>query len=182
MSCHPTAVLLPTHKSTHKCASLVSAAESSSQHDSLPQWADLPSRLHSLSPSNLPIDSPAFNPIQDHTDTILIDSDSSDSSYSLIVPFHSHFHHNMPSQNIAECIHDELKRIPLLTAGEISPLVMHQWEMACKDFFSASKKVEVADHVATILPGLKDLCAHNWVATHHADLVALSFDDFIVDL
>jgi hypothetical protein len=88
----------------------------------------------------------------------------------------------MPSQNTAECLHDEPKRIPLLTAGEVSPLVMRQWEMACEDFFSASKKLEVADRVAAILPGLKDLRARDWVATHRADLVILPFDEFMVQI
>jgi len=59
---------------------------------------------------------------------------------------------------------------------------MCQWEMACEDFFSTSKKLEVIDRVSTILPGLKDLCTRDWVATHHADLVALPFDDFMVEL
>jgi hypothetical protein len=84
----------------------------------------------------------------------------------------------MPSST-AECIHEEPKRIPLLTAGEISPLVMRQWEMACEDYFSASKKLEEKDRVAAVLLGLKDLRARDWVATRREDLVALTFDDFM---
>jgi len=67
-------------------------------------------------------------------------------------------------------------------AEEVIPLIMHQWEMACEDFFSASKKVDVTDHVATVLSSLKDLRAQDWVATHHADLVVLSFSDFMIEL
>ena len=88
----------------------------------------------------------------------------------------------MPSSFFAECIHDEPKHIPLLMAGEISPLVMCQWEMACEDYFSASKKLEVTDCMAAILPGLKDLHAHDWVTTHHVGLIVLNFDDFMVTI
>jgi hypothetical protein len=45
-----------------------------------------------------------------------------------------------------------------------------------------SKKLEVADRVAAILPGLKDLRARDWVATHHADLITLPFDEFMVQI
>jgi hypothetical protein len=88
----------------------------------------------------------------------------------------------MLSGNTAECIHDEPKHIPLLTAGEISPLILRQWEMACEDYFSASKKLEVIDRVAAILPSLKDLCARDWVATHRVHLVTLSFEDFMIEI
>jgi hypothetical protein len=88
----------------------------------------------------------------------------------------------MSSNTPAECIHAEPKRIPLLTPGEVSPMVMRQWEMACKDFFSANKKLEEADRVAAVLPGLKDMRARDWVATHWENLVALSFNDFMKDL
>jgi hypothetical protein len=57
----------------------------------------------------------------------------------------------------AECLHAELKQIPLLTPGIVTPMVMHQWEMACTDFFRANKKLEVNDHVAAVLLGLKDM-------------------------
>jgi hypothetical protein len=38
-------------------------------------------------------------------------------------------------------------------------MVMHQWEMACEDFFSANKKLEEADRITAVLPGLKDMRA-----------------------
>lgn len=84
-------------------------------------------------------------------------------------------HNIMTSHSPAEVLHTELKQIPLLTPGEISPLAMQQWEMACKDFFSANKKVDKKDRVSTILPGLKDMHARDWVATHHNLLGALAF-------
>ena len=88
----------------------------------------------------------------------------------------------MPASNIAECQHADPKRIPLLTPGEILPMVMHQWKMACTDFFRSNKKIEVEDHVAAVFPGLKDLCARDWVTTHGDCLVGLSFAVFIKEL
>jgi hypothetical protein len=59
---------------------------------------------------------------------------------------------------------------------------MRQWEMACEDFFSVNKKLEVADQVSVILPGLKDMRARDWVATHRTDLITLPFADFMKSL
>lgn len=58
-------------------------------------------------------------------------------------------------------------------------MVMHQWEMVCEDFFSANKKLDDADCVSAVLPGLKDMCAWDWVATHCPELVNLSFPNFM---
>src|SRR5262245_43611346 len=77
------------------------------------------------------------------------DSDSSYSSNSSAPVSLSCPSRIMPAHNAAKCIHDEPKKIPLLMAGEVSLLVMHQWEMACEDFFSTSKKLDVADCVST---------------------------------
>jgi hypothetical protein len=88
----------------------------------------------------------------------------------------------MSANTPAECIHAEPKHIPLLTPGEVSPMVMCQWEMACEDFFSANKKLEEVDHVAAVLPGLKDMRARDWVATHRTELIVLPFANFMKEL
>jgi hypothetical protein len=111
-------------------------------------------------------------------DMNISDSTNSDSSYDLL-PLISH---KMSVNTPAECIHAEPKCIPLLTPGEVSPMVMRQWEMACEDFFSANKKLEEMDRVAAVLPGLKDMRARDWVATHRMELVALPFANFMKDL
>jgi len=51
--------------------------------------------------------------------------------------------------------------------------------MACKDFFSTNKKLKEEDCVSTILPGLKDMHARDWVMTHHDHLSSLVFPDFM---
>jgi hypothetical protein len=123
--------------------------------------------------------SPEADPLLPNTPSSSSDSSSPSDSSSDPAPVR---YRPMPNSNSAECVHDEPKRIPLLTVGDISPLVMHQWEMACEDYFSATKKLDVSDHISMVLPGLKDLCAHDWVATHCTDLIPLSFDDFMVEL
>jgi hypothetical protein len=55
-------------------------------------------------------------------------------------------------------------------------------EMVCEDFFSANKKLEDADHICAVLPSLKDMHAHNWVAMHQAKLVDLLFAEFMKTL
>jgi hypothetical protein len=88
----------------------------------------------------------------------------------------------MPASNVAKYQHADPKCIPLLTPGEILLMVMHQWEMACTNFFRSNKKIELEDCVAAVLPGLKDLCAHDWVTTHGDRLAGLSFSVFIKEL
>ena len=83
---------------------------------------------------------------------------------------------------VAECHHPEPKKIPLLTAGEITLVVMREWEMACLDFFAMNKKLDVADWVEAILPGIKDLQACDWVVTHCVRLTLLSFEDFMTEV
>jgi predicted membrane-bound spermidine synthase len=68
----------------------------------------------------------------------------------------------------AECLHTEPKRIPILTGGEISPVVLRLWEMACEDFFAANRKLEAADYVGAVLPGLKDMRIRDWIASRRA--------------
>lgn len=54
--------------------------------------------------------------------------------------------------------------------------------MCCEDFFSMNKKIEDADCVAAILPGLKDMQAWDWIATHHNELIELMFAEFLKEL
>jgi hypothetical protein len=85
----------------------------------------------------------------------------------------------MASNAAAECLHVEPKHIPLLTPGEILPMVLREWDMACDDFFTANHKIEAAQHVGSVLPGLKDMRVWDWIATHHDCLSALSFAAFM---
>lgn len=109
------------------------------------------------------------------------DSDSDDSSSTYddcpLVPATK-----MSPMGAAKCLHAEPKCIPLLTPGVMSPMVMHQWEMACTDFFRANKKILEHEQVAAILPGLKDMRARDWVATHGDHLADLDFPEFIKEL
>jgi hypothetical protein len=51
----------------------------------------------------------------------------------------------MSANTPAECLHTEPKHILILTAGEVSPVVLRQWEMACDDFFAANRKLKTAE-------------------------------------
>jgi hypothetical protein len=113
-----------------------------------------------------------------HTTTDPCDDSDSDSSYDYLPLAPCSMSANTP----AECLHAEPKHIPLLTPGEVSPMVMRQWEMACEDFFSANSKLEETERIAAVLPGLKDMQARDWVATHHSELTSLSFAGFMKTL
>lgn len=54
--------------------------------------------------------------------------------------------------------------------------------MACIDFFRVNKKIDTDKHIAAVLPGLKDMQARDWVATHGDHLSELMFVEFIIEL
>lgn len=113
----------------------------------------------------------------DNSSSLHSDSSSSDAYDSFCRPTS-----DMSPNSAAKCVHAEPKRIPLLTPGVVSPMVMHQWEMACMDFFRVNKKILLEDCMAAILPGLKDMRAQDWVAMHGDQLAEMSFTDFVKEM
>ena len=113
-----------------------------------------------------------------HPDSTAV-SDSDNSSCSDIASTLPRFYCAMSIKTPAECLHTEPKHILILTGGEISPIVLRLWEMACEDFFTANRKLEAADYVGAVLPGLKDMRFHDWITSHCARLSTLAFSDFM---
>ena len=72
-------------------------------------------------------------------------------------------------------------KAPILTQGDISPVVMMDFENAALNFF-VSKSVPVEKQVTMVIPGIKDLCIHNWVTPKHACIVVLPFADFMAEV
>jgi hypothetical protein len=178
VAAHPTVIMLSLVNDT-AAVSPSSSAESSAESllmsiadsfNALPPAPD----MHTASPSNNPV----LLTCNTHTVNFSLDDSDSDllNDPCPFVPC------SMLMNTPAECIHAEPKHIPLLSPGKVLPMVIWQWEMACEDFFSANKKLEEGDRIAAISPGLKDMCARDWVATHHAELIVLPFASFIKDV
>jgi len=72
-------------------------------------------------------------------------------------------------------------RAPVLTAGDISPAVMMDFENAAQDFFIA-KSIPADKQVAMTIPGLKDIRVRNWISADRERLIALPFIDFMKEL
>ncbi|KIJ99028.1 hypothetical protein K443DRAFT_8699 [Laccaria amethystina LaAM-08-1] len=72
-------------------------------------------------------------------------------------------------------------KAPVLTAGDISPAVMMDFENAALDFF-VSKSVAPEKQVTMIIPGIKDLRIRDWISAEHARLVDLAFSDFMSEM
>src|SRR6202020_2479844 len=68
-------------------------------------------------------------------------------------------------------------KVPILTPGDISPVVMCQFEHACNNYF-VHKKIIADDQVTLILSGILDNCIGNWISADCDHLVVLSFDMF----
>jgi len=72
-------------------------------------------------------------------------------------------------------------KAPVLTAGDISPAVMMDFENAALDFFVA-KSVPAEKQVTMIIPGIKDLRIRNWITAECERIIALSFANFVSEL
>ena len=71
-------------------------------------------------------------------------------------------------------------KVPILTAGDISPAVMRQFEHACKNYF-IHKKVIADDQVSLIIGGILDDHVTDWIIAERERLIALSFDAFMME-
>ena len=72
-------------------------------------------------------------------------------------------------------------KAPVLTEGDISPMVMMDFKNAALDFF-VSKSVPAEKQVTMIIPGIKDLRIHDWISAEHAHLVNLPFSGFMTKM
>lgn len=72
-------------------------------------------------------------------------------------------------------------KAPVLTAGDISPGVMMDFENAALDFF-VSKSVPADKHVTMIIPGIKDLRIRDWISADRARIIILPFLDFMKEM
>ncbi|KIM86037.1 hypothetical protein PILCRDRAFT_5110 [Piloderma croceum F 1598] len=71
-------------------------------------------------------------------------------------------------------------KVPILSAGDISPAVMRQFEDSCRNYF-IHKKIIADDQVSLIIGGILDSHVSDWISTKRNHLIALSFDTFMID-
>ena len=71
-------------------------------------------------------------------------------------------------------------KVPILTAGNISPTIMCQFEHTCKNYFT-HKKIITDDQVSLIIGGILDDRVTDWIIAEHERLIALSFNVFMTD-
>ena len=69
-------------------------------------------------------------------------------------------------------------KVPILSAGDISPQVMRQFEHGCMNFF-IHKKVIPDDQVLLIIDGIMDSHVNDWIISDRDRLVALPFSMFM---
>jgi hypothetical protein len=71
-------------------------------------------------------------------------------------------------------------KVPILTAGDISPAVMRQFEHACLNNF-IHKKVVPDDQVSLIVGGLMDNRVTDWIGSDWERIVSLPFVAFMIE-
>ncbi|OJT13242.1 Transposon Tf2-12 polyprotein [Trametes pubescens] len=81
----------------------------------------------------------------------------------------------------ATVIHLNLKTVPSLTAGRVTPAALFSWEAGCRQYFR-HKSVEEKNQVAFVSGGLQDPRMMDWWMTNAPELEVLSFKEFMAKL
>jgi glycerophosphoryl diester phosphodiesterase len=88
----------------------------------------------------------------------------------------------MPSQSKSASVdQDSPSKVPLLLLGDISPLVMCEYEHACLGYFD-TKDIGAEKQVRKILAGLRDTHIQDWVSINREHLLVLTFMAFMKEL
>ena len=72
-------------------------------------------------------------------------------------------------------------KVPLLTAGEITPEALHAWEMGCLQFFR-QKEIAAKDQVGRVAWNLQDPRVQDWYVNDSERLNALTFAAFMLEV
>jgi hypothetical protein len=88
----------------------------------------------------------------------------------------------MPSNKtpMASVEQHSLSKVPILTAGDISPAVMRQFKHACLNYF-IHKKVVPDDQVSLIVSGLLDNHVTDWIGSDCERIVSFPFATFMIE-
>ncbi|KIK26115.1 hypothetical protein PISMIDRAFT_56294, partial [Pisolithus microcarpus 441] len=73
------------------------------------------------------------------------------------------------------------KAPPVLTAGDITPEVLHAWELGCVNY-SRQKGTAADDQVVKVAGNLLDPCIQDWYSNNGDHLMALSFAEFMTEV
>jgi hypothetical protein len=117
-------------------------------------------------------------PPQD-TPTIKINDDSSDDPYPTRSTYWSCS--RMSKTNHVTEVEVSGSKVPVLHPGSLTPKILHRFENACKSYFR-NKKVEAADHVASIAGNMLDTVIPDWYWEGEARFNALTFKEFMVEM
>jgi hypothetical protein len=132
-----------------------------------------PYHLLSLSSSRaLPVPSSPLSPFS-------LSSDSSDSEGRAYI--HQSRAYSQSTMSSLATVEPTSAKAPILTEGDISPVVMMDFENAALNFF-VSKSVPAEKQVTMIIPGIKDLRICDWISTECARLIDLPFVDFMAKM
>ncbi|TFY75309.1 hypothetical protein EWM64_g8703 [Hericium alpestre] len=101
---------------------------------------------------------------------------SSNSDYS----FAPHHLLNMPKPgvNMATFSQDAIIKLPILSAGKISPEMLTSWDDSTRGYF-AHKNIKDTDQVCLISYSFQDPRIRQWICLKQTELFALTYDDFL---
>jgi hypothetical protein len=84
------------------------------------------------------------------------------------------------SLNLASVEQSSPSKVPILHPGDITPMVMREYEDACARYFD-HKNIAEDQQVRMVAAGLKDTHIRDWFAGDRVHICALTFPEFMVE-
>ncbi|KAF8057828.1 hypothetical protein FPV67DRAFT_1786313 [Lyophyllum atratum] len=116
-------------------------------------------------------------------------SDSSDSSNSSSIPplTRENSPSRMPLYETAPppvplaTVEIKDQKLPTLTAGDLTPKVLREYEDSCEDYFGL-KEVPAATQVRRAMTGIHDNRIKDWINGDRARILAMTFKEFVAEM
>jgi hypothetical protein len=82
------------------------------------------------------------------------------------------------ASKLASVEHKSPSHVPVLLTGDVTPEILREYENACIGYFE-TKDIEDGNKVRKILAGLRNTRILDWVSVNRAEIIALTFPEFM---
>lgn len=104
-------------------------------------------------------------------------SDSDSDSY----PYHAYTPRTMSSSKTARVDQPAFTKPPFLTPGDITPEVLRNWEIGCRQYFK-HKSIPAEEQVGKVAWGMQEPTVQEWYIVDQERLDKLTFDAYMAEV
>lgn len=104
-------------------------------------------------------------------------SDSDSDSY----PYHAYTPRTMSSSKTARVDQPAFTKPPFLTPGDITPEVLRNWEIGCRQYFK-HKGIPAEEQVGKVAWGMQEPTVQEWYIVDQERLDKLTFDAYMAEV